>query len=369
MLHLFLKYQLFPQDNSDSVSVDENADLQEHETEDVDFSSFSKSELLSEIKKAHALNPIEAYSIAKKVKNAADEIHSSEESEALVKYLEEGGDKDSFEFKDQDNDHIAELYKKIKDLFINHSQEVKNQRDVNFRAKETLLNALREIANQEETQDSHQKVKKIQEEWKSIGQVPAEKAQDLYANYTALLNRYYDQQSIYYQFKELDRKKNLEAKTKLCEKAEELLNTESITQALKELSELHSEYKSLGPVPKEAQEDLWNRLKAASEALYQKRKLHQENLEGQYTANLALKNEILKEVEAFIGFTSNKADLWQKKTNEITAIKDKWSKVGFVSKEISKEINKTFWANYKNSSTTKVSISRLCMKKDKKIFL
>ncbi|HTF80479.1 MAG TPA: DUF349 domain-containing protein, partial [Cytophagales bacterium] len=312
-----------------------------------DYSSFSKPELIAELKKAQQLNPPEAYSIAKKVKHAVDEIHSSEESEALDKFLEDGGDKDSFEFKDHDYDVINEYYKKIKDVYIGHSNEVKSQREHNFKAKETLLNTLRDIVNQEETQDSHQKVKKLQEEWKSIGQVPADKAQDLYGSYAALLNRYYDQQSIYYQFKELDRRKNLEIKTKICEKAEELVKTESVTAALKELSELHSEYKSIGPVPKENQEELWNRLKTASEALYQKRKEYQENLEGEYAKNLELKQQILNEVEVFSNFQSNKAEAWQKKTAEITAIKEKWAKIGFVSKDKSKEINKAFWAQYK----------------------
>lgn len=345
MLHFFLKYQLLPHDNSESVSVDDNADLHEHEG--VDYSSFSKPELIAELKKAQQLNPPEAYAIAKKVKQASDDLHLSEESEALDKFLEDGGDKDSFEYKNHDHETINEYYKKIKDVFVNHSNEIKSQREHNFKNKESLLNTLREIVNQEETQDSHQKVKKIQEEWKSIGQVPSEKAQDLYGNYAALLNRYYDQQSIYYQFKELDRKKNLEAKTKICEKAEELVKVESVTAALKELSELHSEYKSIGPVPKESQEDLWNRLKTASEALYQKRKEYQENLEGEYTKNLELKQQILQEVEVFSNFQSSKADVWQKKTTEISSLKEKWAKVGFVSKDKSKEINKSFWALYK----------------------
>lgn len=345
MLHFFLKYQLLPHDNSESVSVDDNADLNEHEG--VDYSSFSKPELIAELKKAQQLNPPEAYSIAKKVKQAADDIHLSEESDALDKFLEDGGDKDSFEYKNHDHELINEYYKKIKDVFVNHSNEIKSQREHNFKTKEALLNTLREIVNQEETQDSHQKVKKIQEEWKGIGQVPSEKAQDLYGNYAALLNRYYDQQSIYYQFKELDRKKNLEAKTKICEKAEELIKVESVTAALKELSELHSEYKSIGPVPKDNQEDLWNRLKTASEALYQKRKEYQENLEGEYSKNLELKQQILQEVEVFSNFQSAKADVWQKKTTEISALKEKWAKVGFVSKDKSKEINKAFWALYK----------------------
>lgn len=347
MLRFFLRYQLLPNENSDSVSVDENADLHDHEVEGVDYTSFSKPELITELKKAHQLNPSEAYAIAKKIKQVADDLHSGEESEALDKYLEDGGDKDSFEFKDHDFEIINDLYKKIKDGFISHSNEIKSQREHNFKAKDTLLNTLRDIVNQEETQDSHQKVKKIQEEWKTIGQVPAEKAQDLYGNYSALLNRYYDQQSIYYQFKELDRKKNLEAKTKICEKAEELVKNESVTVALKELSDLHSEYKSIGPVPKESQEDLWNRLKTASEALYQKRKEYQENLEGEYSKNLELKQQILVDVDSYSNFQSNKADLWQKKTNEITALKEKWGKIGFVSKDKSKEINKTFWALYK----------------------
>src|SRR5690606_34073428 len=108
-------------------------------------------------------------------------------------------------------------------------------------------------------------LKEIQNEWRSIGPVPSQYVRSLWANYSALIDRFYDKRSIYFELKELDRKKNLEAKLEICEKAERLDQVENIKEAIKELNQLHEEFKHIGPVPKDEQEEVWRRFKAASD--------------------------------------------------------------------------------------------------------
>ncbi len=108
----------------------------------------------------------------------------------------------------------------------------------------------------------------------------------MWANYHALLDRFYDNQSIYFELKELDRKKNLEAKLELCARAEKLADVEIIKDAIRELNELHHEFKHLGPVPKDDKEAVWQRFKAASDAVYAKRDAYLQNLQQELQVNL-----------------------------------------------------------------------------------
>ena len=120
----------------------------------------------------------------------------------------------------------------------------------------------------QDIQDQCDQFKALQKKWKSIGPVPGTQAKTLWANYHALVDRFYDNQSIYFELKELDRKKNLEAKLELCERAEKLNEVKDIRQAVRELNELHHEFKHIGPVPNDEKENAWQRFKAASDAVY-----------------------------------------------------------------------------------------------------
>ena len=331
---------------TDSEEDQENEDEQE---ELPDYSSYSKEQLVEAIKEISKSDDFKKVDrIMNQLKPVFDEIYEAERKEALGKFIEDGGEEADFAMKhDELNDRFDANYQLYKDRRRKHYKELEHKKDENLKIKIELLDKLRDMVDAEETIAGLNVIKEIQKEWKSIGPVPGNQSKTLWANYNALLDRYYDQRSILFELKELDRKKNLEAKIELCVKAEELSQSEDVPYAIKHLNDLHDEYKHIGPVPKEEQEPLWQRFKAASDAIYDKRKAFVKNLKESQTDNLVKKEQIIASLEPFLEFDSDVIKEWNSKTKEILAIQKSWEATGQVPKENAKEINKNFWKNFK----------------------
>ncbi|MBK5277706.1 MAG: DUF349 domain-containing protein, partial [Bacteroidia bacterium] len=248
-----------------------------HETEDnhgqVDYSKFSKHdfvELLKELSKDDNFKKIDA--ILKEIKPLYTSIRSKEKAEALDLYLKDGGVAENFEFKnDELNNSFDATLRLLKDKRFNFYKKIEDQKTDNLKRRTELLEKLRALADAEDTEHSFHSFKEIQIQWKQVGPVPNTDVKSLWANYSALVDRFYDNRSIYFELKELDRKKNLEAKVELCQRAEHLVSVESLNEAVRELNELHNEFRHVGPVPRDDKDMLWQRFKTASDAVYVKR--------------------------------------------------------------------------------------------------
>jgi hypothetical protein len=338
--------------DSDSSEQDkqeeEDGDHDDHE-ELPDYSEFNKEQLVEAIKEiSKSDNFKKADRIINEIRPVFDEIYEAERKEALDKFLADGGEEADFDMKhDELNDRFEANYQLYRDRRKKHYKELEHQKDENLKTKQEILDRLRELVDGEETITSLNVIKDLQKEWKSVGPVPGNQSKTLWANYNALLDRYYDQRSILFELKELDRKKNLQAKIELCVKAEELAQSEDVPYAIKHLNDLHEEYKHIGPVPKEEQEPLWQRFKAASDAIYEKRKEFVKNLKEIQTENLEKKEQIIEKLKPYLEFDSDRIKEWNGKTKEILAIQKEWEATGQVPKENVKEINKSFWGSFK----------------------
>lgn len=337
------------QEETDSEADEEENHEDDEEHEHEDFSHFSKKELLEKFTEVlHWDNLQKADRVVKELKAAHDEIYNHERQEALEKYIAEGGEEESFDFKSDDISYrFEENYKLFRERKQRHFQSIEKQKEDNYRRKNEVLEKLRSLVDGEENTTSINALKKIQEEWKAIGPVPGKFAKTLWANYNALIDRFYDNRSIYFELKELDRKKNMESKLELCEKAEQLAAQENIKEAVKELNLLHEEFKHIGPVPQENQEEIWQRFKAASDQVYAKRREMVDELKTQLKANMGLKLQLAEEAEKFATFESDRINEWNKKTKEVLELQKRWEAVGGVPKEHAKKINKRFWGSFK----------------------
>jgi len=177
--------------------------------------------------------------------------------------------------------------------------------------------------------------------------------QPLWASYHALVDRFFDNRNIYFELKELDRKKNLAAKTELCLRAEKLADVPRMGEAIRELNELHEEYKHIGPVAREEQEPLWERFKKASDAVYKRRDEYMANLQQEFAKNLELKEQIVAGASEFTAFTSDRIKEWNQKTTQIMALQKRWEAIGAVPRAKTKEINKKFWSAFKTFFSNK----------------
>ncbi len=324
-----------------------------HATEDElageDFATYSKEKLVDLIKiLAKHDDPFYAERYLKKIEPLFSEIKKAELTEAKTAYIEENGNEEGFSFKlDELTSRFDANTRLIHDRKYAFSKDREAQRQANLKKAEDALVKLRLFVGSEESNASFNKFKEIQSEWKAIGDVPGNQSKTLWANYNALINRFYDQRSIYFELKELDRKKNYEAKVKICERAEALEEFEHLKEAISTLNDLHQEYKHLGPVPQELQEDLWQRFKAASDKVYEKRKEFVSDLKVTLLENLAKKEELVESIKLFIEFDSDRIKEWNAKTKELLAIQKNWEAIGGLPREKSKSVNKDFWSSFK----------------------
>jgi len=310
-----------------------------------DFASFSREELLKYLEgfnlKDHYAR---AGNVLSQVRISFDHHLDMAREEALQRFVADGGSVDDFEYKkDELTQKFEKIYSKLKTELSEHFNNLEKNKQRNFEIKTELLERLRKLISSEESSLSLDEFKNIQEEWKKTGQVPAAQSQELWNNYKALVDIFYNNRSIFFELKELDRKKNLESKKEICEKVEKLSELESINQALKELKTLHEEFRAIGPVPKEEQDGLWNRLKQASDKIYEKRKDYLQTQKVVLEKNLAAKQAIIEKVEPFATFESGRIDDWKAKTAELQKIQEEWRKAGSVPQDKAKDLSNKFW--------------------------
>ncbi|MFM9839412.1 MAG: DUF349 domain-containing protein [Cyclobacteriaceae bacterium] len=320
------------------------------EEKPIDFSIFQKKdfvELVKELAKEDNFRKMDG--ILKEAKPLYDSIRESEKKAALEKYLSEGGIAEDFEFKVDELDHQFDAtVKLIRDKKNAHFKSLEERKNESLRHKNEVLEKLRVLVDGEDSPQAFQQFKDLQKEWKNSGPVPVAHLKSLWANYNAIIDRFYDHRNIYFELKELDRKKNLEAKRELCVRAEKLADVSSIQEAVRELNEFHNEFRHLGPVPKEDQEPLWQRFKSASDAVYTKRDAFVANLQLELQQNEEKKNAICEEALPFATFVSDRIKDWNQKTKEILELQKRWDALGGVPRTKQKETNKKFWTAFKS---------------------
>jgi hypothetical protein len=320
------------------------------EVQKPDYSTFTKKQLAELSKElAKESNALKAELTLREIRPLYDEIAEKEKAEAKKRFLAEGGLADDFEYRgdefDMAFDANARLIRDKKHQFMRQQEE---QRNENLRKKEDLLEKMRELLDGPGASNQYETFQELQKQWKSIGQVAPGPAKTLWANYHALVDRFYDNQSIYFELKELDRKKNLELKNELIAKAEKLLSNDSLRDAIKELNELHHEFKHIGPVSKEEKEAVWQRFKVASDAIYAKRDEFVKQLQAELHVNLEKKLKIAEDVQVFATFKTDRIKDWNQKTQEILALQKAWELIGGIPRAKAKDVNKKFWNAFKS---------------------
>lgn len=318
--------------------------------EEEDYSKLNKSEmaaLVEQISKSDDYRSNDAK--VKHLKAAFDDILEEERNKAFQKYLNDGGEKDDFEYrKDEWEKRFDSALSSFREKKAAYLREQDRQRGINFNRKQQLIDRLRELADKIEDKNAIAEIRKIQEEWKSIGQVAKGQADELWKSYHALLDRFYNNFKLNLEFIDLDRKKNMEAKMFLIEKAEALASEPIIKKALKTISDLENEWKHIGPVARDQSEAIWQRFKKSIDNVYERKKAYLTEKEAEFEKNLKQKIELAEKVEKeFADFTTDRINEWKKQTDNILKLHESWRQVGVAKREAVEEVSKRFWAAYK----------------------
>jgi len=357
----------------DTLEIDLNNELTEEleeEAPDVDYSQLSKEQLvnlleneLSQIN-SEGIKPAllkKAESLAREIRPVLDHIKQTDRETALKSFIADSGSEDGFEYKyDAETQKIDALSREIRGLKTTYYQNVEKEKEKNFNVKTSLLQRLRTLLEDEGTREtdasgmktSWEEFKKIQEEWKGAGNIASPHNGTLWATYNALIDRYFSNRNIYFELKELDRRRNTELKAELCEKVEELvksLETRPMTrEILAEANHIFEEYKHLGPAPKEEQEKLWQRFKVALDHLYDAQRGQFAEQKKSMQENYDQKLKIYEAIVPFTTYNSGSIKEWNAKTKEVMAFQDQWVALkGIMPREEGKELSKKFWATLK----------------------
>lgn len=299
--------------------------------------------------------------LLKEVKPIIEQFQESEEKAAREKYIEENATEEGFEYRsDPQTAQLSELKSELRAERNKFFKQLDKAKEDNFNLKTSLLQRLRELVEEEESKESDdsnmkaswQDFKKIQEEWRAAGNINSPHNGTLWATYNALVDRYFNIRNMFFELKELDRKRNAEMKMELCEKIEaivEQVNQNGYTrQHLDEALHLFEEYKHVGPAPKEEQEALWQRFKSALDKLYDAKRALSGELKKQAAEVYAIKSKIYEQIVPFTVFSSGSINEWNAKTKELLALQAQWEEVkGGMPREEGKVLSKKFWTALK----------------------
>ncbi len=280
------------------------------------------------------------------LKTSFYKLHIAEREAQQKAYLEAGGDPDKYvlvpdEAEDVFKAEMGVIKERRAKLFL--QQEAEKQE--NLEKKLNIIERIKNMASSpEEANKNYNEFKELQQQWKDIKNVPADKANELWRNYQLYVEQYYDQLNLNREAREYDFKKNLGIKNHLCEAAEKLAEKPDVISAFHQLQELHQQFREVGPVAKELRDEVWTRFKAASTIINKRHQQHFDELRAKEEDNLVKKTALCEKVEDIVKDEHKGANEWEKLTKEIIDIQAEWKKIGFAPQKMNVKIFERFRA-------------------------
>ena len=306
----------------------------------------SKKEVLDRVKEiAHGEEPPQKDEVDY-LKTAFYKLHIAEREAKLKEYLDGGGDSEQYQIvPDEDEEAFKAEMGIIKERRQQQFREQEAEKEENLKRKLEIIEKIKAmVTSPEEANKTYQEFKTLQQEWRDIKAVPAEKANELWRNYQLYVEQFYDLLKLNSEAREYDFKKNLELKTKLCEAAEKLAEETDVISAFHQLQKLHQEYREIGPVNKELREEIWNRFKAASTVINKRHQQHFESIRAREEENLQKKTELCEKVEAIAAEENKGSGDWERHTKEIIELQAQWKTIGFAPQKMNVKIFERFRA-------------------------
>ncbi len=308
------------------------------------YATLSQTELIEKLKE------IMNKAVAEIEKDEVDAIrqlfykkHKADLEAEKKTFIENGGEEADFEPKVDENETILkELLQKYREEKASHFDAIEKEKEENLAKKIAILDQLKAIAESGDLGESLSLFRKLQQEWRAIGQIPQIKVNELWKTYNLYMERFYDLIKINNEMRDYDFKKNLEQKNNLCESAEKLTEEKDVVAASRLLQKLHEEWRETGPVARELREELWNRFKNASTVINKKHQEFFAALKAQEEVNLGAKTTLCEQVEAIDLTTLKTYKEWEAKTTEIIGLQQQWKTIGFAPRKENIKIYERF---------------------------
>ena len=281
-----------------------------------------------------------------------DRMKMSKEAEALKSAFYRTLAKEKAEVGNVEESPLTEIENVFKEMYNAYKKErseynkgLEQEALANLALKEAVISDLKALLEkQEDVTGTFQQFREIQDRWRAIGQVPPQNYRNINETYHLYVEQFYDMLKINRELRDLDFKKNIEAKEQLCEQAEKLAENEEIVVAFRELQTLHEQWKEYGPVAKEFREQIWERFKTATAVINKKYQSHFEEIKAKQAENLAAKTALCEKVEEIASREVSDLTQWNEFSKEIEDVQNEWKTLGFASKKENQKVYDRFRA-------------------------
>jgi hypothetical protein len=310
-------------------------------TEPIDYSTLSMAELLAEFEKL-----IEAEDKTEMHKNA-DIIKSCFYKLLRKDQPAENGDTPAEVQVQESPEETAfkQLYARYKVLRADLLRSIEQQKERNLEEKLAIIDSIKELLDkQEDINHTFPEFRALQLHWKEVGPVPITRTKDIWETYQHYVEKFYDYVKINKELRDLDFKRNLEIKEKLCEKAALLVDEPNVVSAFHKLQKLHEEWRETGPIDRELRETMWERFKLSTTAINKKHQEYFEEQKKHQRENLEAKLLLCEKAEKIVGFIENDEINWNKRARELEDLQKEWRSIGFATKKENQKVYDRFRA-------------------------
>ncbi len=269
---------------------------------------------------------------------------NTETERKKTRFLASGGKEEDFHPEEDPQEQVLkELLKEYRKKKAELNRKLDQERQDNLRKKYEVIEKIKALINTDESiNKTFQEFRELQKEWYAIGMVPQQSLKDLWATYNLYVEQFYDYIKINKELRDLDFKKNLEAKTKLRERAEELQDEPDVLKAFKELQKLHNQWREIGPVPREFRSSMWERFKEATSDINKRHQKYWEDLKARQKQNLADKTALCEKAEEIRAREFRIPKHWEEASEKMKELQKQWRKIGFAPRKDNQKIYDRF---------------------------
>ncbi len=326
------------------ATPENNTETTPEETASHPVQPVTKEGIIARLKEIIVANEEIDRNKVEQLKQAYYRLHNASVMEAREAFIAAGGNAEEFmPAADPEEENFKAQMSRIRELRAQAIEAIEQEKQAGLEKKLAIIDKIKAMAvSPDEADKNYEAFKNLQNEWKEIKQIPAEKATELWKNYQLYVEQFYDQLRLNHEFRAYDFKKNLEIKTHLCESAERLAQTEDPVSAFHQLQKLHQEFRETGPVAKELREEIWKRFKEASTVVNKMHQEHFESLKAREEENLERKTTLCERIEKIATDSLKTFSEWEAATKQVIETQAEWKTIGFTPKKMNSKIFERF---------------------------